>query len=173
MPAEFLKWFIEQAEKRGYGVALFWVVGLLLIASAISGFLGWLIGKRTAIAHLSKAGGEAERVHLENRTKEGELLSTLNRLRETWQAATDTLNLHFVAVRDAVGASVVEPIGFINAHTVRQFEGALASLSHRRHDRVPVCGPGRHCCEDEQVGVTFQYLALHSFILCLALLGVL
>ncbi len=33
-----------------------------------------------------------------------------------------------IQVRDAGCASVVEPSGFINAHTVRQFEGALESL---------------------------------------------
>lgn len=33
-----------------------------------------------------------------------------------------------IQVRDAGGASVVEPSGFINAHTVRQFEGALENL---------------------------------------------
>ncbi len=33
-----------------------------------------------------------------------------------------------ILVRDAGGASVVEPSGFINAHTVRQFEGALERL---------------------------------------------
>lgn len=33
-----------------------------------------------------------------------------------------------IQVRDAGCASVVEPSGFINAHTVRQFEGALEAL---------------------------------------------
>ena len=33
-----------------------------------------------------------------------------------------------IQVRDAGCASVVEPSGFINAHTVRQFEGTLEDL---------------------------------------------
>ena len=33
-----------------------------------------------------------------------------------------------IQVRDAGCASVVEPSGFINAHTVRQFEGTLETL---------------------------------------------
>ncbi len=33
-----------------------------------------------------------------------------------------------IQVRDAGAASVVQPSGFINAHTVRQFESALESL---------------------------------------------
>jgi anti-sigma B factor antagonist len=33
-----------------------------------------------------------------------------------------------IQVRDADGVAVMQPEGFINAHTVRQFEGALESL---------------------------------------------
>jgi len=33
-----------------------------------------------------------------------------------------------IQVRDAEGVAVVRPEGFINAHTVRQFEGALEAL---------------------------------------------
>jgi len=35
-----------------------------------------------------------------------------------------------IQVRDVDGVAVLQPEGFINAHTVRQFEGAMEALVH-------------------------------------------
>lgn len=41
-----------------------------------------------------------------------------------------------IVVREVEGVAVLQPAGFVNAHTVRQFEGALEDLVQRGRYRI-------------------------------------